>query len=152
MVCEDDFHYPFVCVYVREVFHKRKQNKQKKNKWSNYCLLRVRKSFFHILLEREESKLLNYTLNRHGLKKVQKGWLCGILESCSKLLVHDQWNILFTNFFQKLYPPLCIYYRTFLKLPIMHNILDMSRYTVSILKYITTRLYEKFNFYCYLIF
>ena len=39
------------------------------------------------------------------------------LESCSKSsLVHEKWNNLFTNFFQKLYPPLRMYYGTFLEL------------------------------------
>ena len=72
-----------VCImlHFRESFS---HTKNKKNKWSNYCLLMVRKSFFHILLERDDWKLLNYALTRHGLKKVQKGWLCGKMESCSK--------------------------------------------------------------------
>ena len=85
-----------------------------KKKRNNYCLLGVRKSLSHLLLERENWKLLNYSLTRHGFKKMQVGWLCGTLESCSKLFLgHDKWNILFTNHFQKLYPPLSMHYRTF---------------------------------------
>ena len=69
-------------LHFRGVFF-RKKTKQK-NKWSNYCLFRDRKRFFHILLEREHWELLNCKLTIHGLKKVQKGWLCVILENSSK--------------------------------------------------------------------
>ena len=71
----------------------------KKSKWNNYCSLRVRKSLFHIILEREHWKLLNQLLARRGLKKAQKGWLCGHWKAVSF----------------KLYPPLCMYYRTLLE-------------------------------------
>ena len=71
----------------------------KKSKWNNYCSLRVRKSLFHIILEREYWKLLNQLLARRGLKKAQKGWLCGHWKAVSF----------------KLYPPLCMYYRTLLE-------------------------------------
>ena len=48
VVCKDDFHVFFVCVcYTLEDFFRTK-------KWNDYCLLRVRKSFFHILLGRQD--------------------------------------------------------------------------------------------------
>ena len=58
-VHEDDFYVTFVCLcYTLEgLFHK-KTSKQK-SKWSNYCLLSVVKCFLHILLERDDWKLLN---------------------------------------------------------------------------------------------
>ena len=66
------------------------KNKNKRN-WNNYFLLRVRKSFFHVLLGREDLELLNQALTRDRPKKAQIKWLCGTLESCSKpFLGHDQ--------------------------------------------------------------
>ena len=119
--------YSITCIYVSVFFYKfllcmfmlhfiRSFSKKKiiiiikiKNKWSNYCLLMVRKSFFHILLERDDGKLLNKSLTRHGLKKAQNGWLCDTLESCSNpSLVHGKWNILFTNLYQELCPSLWV--------------------------------------------
>ena len=49
VVCKDNFYVPFLCVYVtlQRIFFDTK-------KWNNYCLLRVRKRFFHILLRRED--------------------------------------------------------------------------------------------------
>ena len=56
-----------LCVFMlhfRESFPQKKKEKekttkkQKKNKWSN-CLLRLRRCFFHILLENDDLKLLN---------------------------------------------------------------------------------------------
>ena len=67
-----------LCVFML-LFQKKYQKK-----WSNYCLLKVRKRFFHILLGREDWKLLKQALTRHGRKKAQVEWLCSTLESCSK--------------------------------------------------------------------
>ena len=75
-----------VCLYynLEGLFHK----KNLKSKRSNYCSLRISKMLFHILLERDYWKFLNYSLARHGLKKVQKIWLCGNWKVARNLLWH----------------------------------------------------------------
>ena len=93
-----------LCYTLEGFFPKNKKNKQtkkikktkkkRKRNWNNKFLLGVRKSFFNVLLGREDLRLLNQALTRHRLKKAQVGWLCGTLESCFKpFLEHDQRNI-----------------------------------------------------------
>ena len=72
----------YLCYTLEVLFHKKFKN----DKWSNYCLLSVRKILFHILLERDHCKLLIWSLARHGLKKVQKVWLWGHWRIAQNLL------------------------------------------------------------------
>ena len=101
VVWKDDVHVSLVCVWVCVImldFRGFSSRKTHKNIWSSYCLLRVRKSYFHILLEREEGSFLY---------KAQNGWLCDTSKSrFQPSLAHAKWNNILTNLFQKLYPPL----------------------------------------------